>query len=605
MADLGPIKTITLRNISLMTLLKDVKERCAAAFIAAFDPNKYPEAFPNGEVTIEITPATNRKFGHYQCNSAMKLTKLLEAPPRAVAEAVCKQLNDEPMFAKVEVAGPGFINITLSNVYLSTGVNELTTDSERLGCRKTEQAKKVVIDFSSPNIAKEMHVGHLRSTIIGDAIARVLEFCGHEVKRINHVGDWGTQFGMLITYLTEQGADIQSMNLPDLVTAYKQSKIQFDNDPEFKQESQQAVVELQAGNPKIREMWEATCKISRIAFEEVYKILDINLQERGESFYNDKLPQVIEDLSTKNLIQESDGAKCIFIPGFTNREGEPLPLIVQKGDGGYNYATTDIAALKYRLQQEQFTESNGANWLIYVTDSGQSQHFSMVFAACQLAKYYSPADARVDHVPFGLVLRTDGKKFKTRDGETFRLIDLLHTAQEKAYEKLSAREHDSLSTDDLESMAKTLGINAVKYADLACNRISDYTFSFDRMLQFEGNTAAFICYAYVRVQSIKRKVGVNISDIKDSITIETPEEIELALLLLQFPDVITGFTDDLLPNRLTEYLYNVAEQFHAFFHNCRVGGTDQQNSRLLLCEVVATVLAKGMQLLGLKPLEKM
>lgn len=605
MADLGPIKTITLRNISFMTLLEDVKKRCVAALAAEFEPSKYPEAFPNGEVIIEITPATNRKFGHYQCNSAMKLTKLLGVPPRTIAEAVSQQLNDEPMFAKVEVAGPGFINITLSNEYLTTGVNGLATDTERLGCTKTDRPKKVVIDFSSPNIAKEMHVGHLRSTIIGDSIARVLEFCGHEVKRINHVGDWGTQFGMLITYLTEQNTDVQSMSLTELVTAYKQAKIQFDNDPEFKQESQQAVVELQAGNPKMREVWEATCKISRIAFEEVYAILDVKLQERGESFYNDKLPQAIEDLSNKDLIQESDGAKCIFLPGFTNREGEPLPLIVQKGDGGYNYATTDIAALRFRTQQEQFADGDGANWLIYVTDAGQSQHFSMVFAACQLANYYDPTKIRVDHVPFGLVLRADGKKFKTREGETLRLIDLLHTAQEKAFEKLEAREHGSISADELDSMAKILGINAVKYADLACNRISDYTFSFDRMLQFEGNTAAFICYAYVRVQSIKRKIAVNISDIKESIAIQTPEETELALLLLQFPDVITSFTEDLLPNRLTEYLYNVAEQFHAFFHNCRVEGTEQQNSRLLLCEVVATVLAKGMQLLGLKPLQKM
>lgn len=577
-----------------MTPLETVKLRCLQACAAEF-PNQ-------GALEIEITPATNRKFGHYQCNSAMKLTKIINLPPRAIAEKISAQLANDPIFARVEIAGPGFINFTLSEAFLSQELNAHLNDP-RLGCAIATPDKKqrVIIDFSSPNIAKEMHVGHLRSTIIGDAIARVLEFLGHDVLRINHVGDWGTQFGMLITYLMKTNAQVSSMDLTALLNAYRNAKIEFDADPIFKQEAQQAVVALQSGDPHILEIWRLICEVSRRAFAQVYQILDIKLQERGESFYNPMLPEVVADLTAKGLITESDGAKCVYIPGFANREGDPLPLIVQKTDGGYNYATTDIAALRQRVTKEHGT------WLIYVTDAGQSQHFSMVFAACRLAKYYDPNLVRVDHVPFGLVLRADGKKFQTRSGDTERLIDLLHMAQTKALEKLSARPHTDLSKQDLHSMSQILGINAIKYADLANNRTSDYSFSFDRMLQFEGNTAAFICYAYVRVQSIKRKVNVDIDALLSTqkIHLQTPEEIELGLQLLQFPDTINVMVNELMPNRLTEYLFALAEKFHVFFHNCRVEGVPEQNSRLLLCEITARTLNLGLQLLGLQPLTKM
>ncbi len=587
-----------------MTLLAQIQQQCSQAL-----QQLYPDYLAQLPISsVEITPATNSKFGHYQCNSAMKLAKILGKAPKMIADQMRDHLLNSPAaggvsFANIEVAGPGFINFTLSNQYLEQTLNQQIHDPKH-GCDVKQNNTRVVIDFSSPNIAKEMHVGHLRSTIIGDCIARVLEFTNHKVLRLNHVGDWGTQFGMLIAYLTQQNLDlakIQQLTLTDLVTAYKASKVEFDNDPQFKQKAQLAVVALQQGDAASQQIWQAICAISRTAFEQVYKILDIKLLERGESFYNPYLPKIIADLEQKNLITVSDGAKCIFLDGFTNREGEPLPLMVQKSDGGYNYATTDLAALNHRVKDEQ------ANWIIYVTDAGQSQHFAMVFAASRLAHYYDPAKVRVDHVPFGLVLRADGKKFKTRSGDTARLIDLLEDAVDAARDILVQRNYTDVSGDELEQMAQTLGINAIKYADLANNRVSDYSFSLERMLQFEGNTAAFLCYAYVRIQSIKRKVAQNIDAMlkHETISLQTAEEIDLGLKLLQFSEVIQNFQQDLLPSRLAEYLFHVAEKFHTFFHNCRVEGVPEQNSRLLLCEATSRVLAQGLELLGLKPLNKM
>lgn len=587
-----------------MTLLKQIQQQCSTALNQLYSGHEAIFATQQ----IEITPSTNSKFGHYQCNSAMKLSKLLDRSPRTIAQELCDQLlqqdtQQSPMYSSIEVAGPGFINFTLSAQFLSKQINAQLRDP-RHGCVKINPGQKAIVDFSSPNIAKEMHVGHLRSTIIGDCIARTLEFLGYEIQRINHVGDWGTQFGMLITYLTKQNFNLQQirdMDLANLLSIYRASKVEFDTDNEFKQQAQQAVVVLQNGDPHLLQIWEAICHCSRMAFEQIYKILDIKITERGESFYNPYLPLLLADLEQKKLITISDGAKCVYIDGFTNREGEPLPLIVQKSDGGYNYATTDMAAFKHRVEIEHGT------WLIYVTDAGQSQHFAMVFAACKLAGYYNPISIRVDHVPFGLVLRADGKKFQTRAGDTERLIDLLESAINAALAILTTRNYADVSTDELQHMAHVLGINAIKYADLACHRTNDYIFSLDRMLQFEGNTAAFLCYAYVRIQSIKRKTHANINNLinKEQIDLHTPEEIALAVHLLRFTETINNFTVELLPHRLTEYLYNLAEKFHSFFHNCRVEGAKEQNSRLLLCEAVARVLAQGLELLGLQLLDKM
>lgn len=588
-----------------MTLLARIKQQCIDGLNQLYGTTE--QLFTLDD--IEITPATNSKFGHYQCNSAMKLAKILSKPPRAIAEEMRDYLlqqqsqNGTDMFASIEVAGPGFINFTLSCNYLSNALNIQYKDPKH-GCETIATPQKAIVDFSSPNIAKEMHVGHLRSTIIGDCIARTLEFLGYEVLRLNHVGDWGTQFGMLIALIKDEQLTLQqvrSMDLSELLTLYRAAKLKFDADAEFKLRAQRAVVGLQKGDEDALQYWSAICTSSRTAFEQIYAILNIKIQERGESFYNPKLPLIIEDLEQKHLITVSDGAKCIYLDGFTNREGDPLPLMVQKSDGGYNYATTDMAALRHRVQDEH------GSWLIYVTDAGQSQHFNMVFAACRLAKYYDPEKVRVNHVPFGLVLRADGKKFQTRSGETERLIDLLQTAIDKAKDILATRNYQDVTATELQEMANILGINAVKYADLANNRTSDYVFNLDRMLQFEGNTAAFLCYAYVRIQSLKRKTGVDINDLAmhHTIVLQTPEEIDLGLQILRFNEVINSFTKELMPNRITDYLYHLAEKFHVFFHNCRVEGTNEQNSRILLCEAVAKILAQGLSLLGLQPLLRM
>jgi len=587
-----------------MNLPALIKQHCATALSLA-----YPQVnYVLDTSLLEVTLATQEKFGHYQLNSAMKLAKLIGDTPRKIAEALVIQLKQLPEFSeyysKIDIAGPGFINFHLNTHFIEKTLSAQLSDP-RLGVPLPEKRLKVVVDFSSPNIAKEMHVGHLRSTIIGDALSRILSFLGHDVLRLNHVGDWGTQFGMLIVYLKETMPTINdqtlaALSLNDLQNAYQAAKKLFDLDADFKQKAQLEVVKLQSGGAEQLALWRAICDISRIAYNTIYDLLDVHLIERGESFYNPLLPDVIQTLEQQKLLQISEGAKCVFLAGFTNREGETLPLILQKSDGGYNYATTDMAALKHRLTVEQ------SDWLIYVTDSGQSLHFKMVFAAGEKAHFYDPSKVRLDHVPFGLVLKADGKKFQTRSGDTERLIDLIHTAIKLAAQKLT--EHNpSIHPEELAISSKILGINAIKYADLSCHRLSDYVFSYEKMLKFEGNTAAFLLYAYVRIQSIQRKTGVDITAILDKtkLSLEEPIEISLALLTCQFSEVLHDAARELLPNRLTDYLYRLAEKFHVFFHQCRVEGSPKQNSRLLLCEAVAKTLHQGMQLLGLKPLEKM
>lgn len=562
---------------------------------------------------LEVSQATQEKFGHYQFNGAMKLTKVLGETPRKIAEKMVDSLNQLPQtkewVSHIEIAGPGFINFTLnSNFILKTLKAELS--DPQLGIKLPAHPARVVIDFSSPNIAKEMHVGHLRSTIIGDCLARVLTFMGHNVLRLNHVGDWGTQFGMLIAYLKKTVPEITNpetptMELSQLAAYYQASKKLFDADPAFKLKAQQEVVLLQSGGETERRIWEHICAVSRQAYQAIYDLLDVTLIERGESFYNPFLAPLIAELEQRGLLDVSDGAKCLFLDGFVNREGEPLPLILQKKDGGFNYATTDMATLRHRVAVEKGT------WLIYVTDAGQSQHFQMVFEAGKKGGFYTPDVVQVDHVPFGLVLKPDGKKFQTRSGETERLIDLLHTAIQLSKEKLKEHNPD-ISETELNHSAQILGIDSIKYADLSCHRLSDYIFSYDKMLKFEGNTAAFVLYAYVRIQSIQRKLNITPAvllktnqDMAMRIDLSEPAEISLALLTCQFSEVLESVARELLPNRLTDYLHRLAEKFHVFFHHCRVEGAPNQTSRLLLCQAVANVLLKGIELLGLKPLEKM
>ena len=578
----------------MFSLIELVIEKCRQAVNTA-----YPEL--STEI-IEVTSTSHAKFGHYQLNSAMRFAKILGKPPRIIAENIIAKLNKEDLFSNISIAGAGFVNFTLADHFLEQNIKLLVKSGKFSWEQSTVLSdNKVIIDFSSPNITKDMHVGHLRSTIIGDCLARILEFLNYEVLRINHIGDWGTQFGMLIAYLKINNKLSQTLTPSFLVDYYKQAKSLFDTDLNFKKTAQQEVVLLQSGDQDSLTIWKNICEISAQAYREIYQLLDIKIIDRGESFYNGMLRQVVDDFEEKHLLQESDGAKCIYLPGFINREQEPLPIIIQKSDGGYNYATTDLAAIKHRVQQEH------ANWLIYVTDSGQSLHFSMIFAAAKQVGYLQNDMPLVDHVPFGLVLRSDGKKFKTREGDTEKLKDLIIRAILKAKDLLLIRNPDLLETE-LENMAHIMGINAIKYADLSNNRNSDYMFNYEKMLQFTGNTAAFLSYAYVRINSIKNKIAINIEDlINSNVKIQLIENYErdLAIRICRFQDAVKASLSELMPNRLTDYLYLLAEEFHAFFHHCRVEGSASQDSRILLCEAVAKILAMGFNLLGLKLINKM
>lgn len=558
------------------------------------------------DTPIEIAQSTQEKFGDYQFNSAMKLSKIVQQSPRAIAEQISKNViltdHDTPFIQKMEIAGPGFINITIDPLYLSRAIRQILDDSH-LGIPKPKHPKKVIIDFSSPNTAKEMHVGHLRSTIIGDSLARLFEFLRYDVLRLNHIGDWGTAFGMLIAFIKECHPEVaegkQRTDLTRLVLWYKEAKARFDAEPEFKKKSQLEVVALQSGDPAALKIWKIICDISQIAYQEIYDLLDIKLIQRGESFYNPMLQNVVADLDAKGLIQVSDGAKCVFVEGFQNRDGSTLPLMLQKSDGGYTYDTTDMAAIRQRIAEEK------GDRLIYVTDAGQGIHFQMIFKAAELAGYLDPTKVEVNHVPFGLVLGPDGKKFRTRSGETERLIDLITNGIQQA-DKILREKNPEMGETERKTLSHRLGIAAIKYADLSCHRLSDYTFSYDRMLRFEGNTAAFLMYSYVRVEGIKRKVQVDIATLKDHpISLEHPSEIALGMKICQFYETLQQVERDLLPNRLTDYLYGLAEKFNAFFRDCRVEGSPQQSSRLLLCEATARTLKQGLHILGVETVEKM
>jgi arginyl-tRNA synthetase len=583
----------------MKSILTAIESNARQALEAAFGSFSLDAELLRADVTVSTQP----QFGHYQCNSALKLSRALKMPPRQVAEKIVAHFKSDGI-ASLEIAGPGFINITLTPSFIATQLRQVEGDP-RLGIPLPEKPLRIVVDFSSPNIAKELHVGHLRSTIIGDALARLFEFLGHDVLRLNHIGDWGTQFGMLIAHMRSVAPDALAgrakIDLVELMRLYQASKKRFDEDPEFKKQAQLQVVRLQAGDTESKSAWETICEISRRAFQEIYALLDVRLTERGESFYNADLPLVVRDLGEKGLLTLSEGAHCLFLEGFAGQDGLPLPMIVQKSDGGYNYDTTDMAALRHRTRVEH------ADRIIYVTDAGQSLHFAMLFKAAEKAGYLDPSQVRVDHVPFGVVLGPDGKKFKTRSGQTEKLVDLLLEAVTRAKAVMQERLPD-LSEEELERAARILGIDAVKYADLSSNRIKDYVFSYDRMLSFEGNTAAFLLYAYVRIQSIKRKVGKEIEALiagPAAVSLEHPVEEALALHVCQFGDVLRVMSDELLPNRLCDYLYELSEKFHAFFRDCRVEGSSLEESRLLLCEAVARTLARGLDILGLKILDRM
>ncbi|TVQ13322.1 MAG: arginine--tRNA ligase [Leptolyngbya sp. DLM2.Bin27] len=555
-----------------------------------------------------LVPTSNPKFGDYQANLAMSLAKPLKQKPRDIATQIVEHLDLGDLCEPPEIAGPGFINLRLKTEYLADQLRAMQADP-RLGVAPVKAPQKVIVDFSSPNIAKEMHVGHLRSTIIGDSIARVQEFMGHDVLRLNHVGDWGTQFGMLITQLKEAcpealAAD-SAVDIGDLVAFYKQAKKRFDEDEDFKTRSREAVVGLQAGEETSIKAWQVLCEQSRQAFQQLYDRLAISIQERGESFYNPLLAGVVTDLDALGLLVENQGAKVVFAEGFTNKAGDPLPVIIQKTDGGYNYATTDLAAIRYRTQQD------AADRVLYVVDAGQGNHFAQVFQVAAKAGWI-PDGVELTHVPFGVVQGEDGKKFKTRSGDTVKLKDLLDEAVSRARADLEARiqaEERQESEAFIHNVAEAVGIGAVKYADLSQNRTSNYIFSFDKMLALQGNTAPYMLYAYVRVQGISRKGNIDLDHLPAEARVYLGDDTEFALArhLLQLDEVLGEVAQDLYPNRLCQYLFELSQKFNQFYDRCSVlqAAEPQRTSRLLLCDLTAKTLKLGLSLLGIRVLERM
>ncbi|MEM8628830.1 MAG: arginine--tRNA ligase [Chlamydiota bacterium] len=555
----------------------------------------------DSEDLIEIAPCLREELGHHQTNIAFRIAKSLGKAPLELARALEEKLCLQNIAQSVQVTPPGFINVTWDQSFLAENLQALLADP-MLGISPPKK-ERIVVEFSSPNIAKELHVGHLRSTIIGESLARLLEFQGHDVLRLNHIGDWGTQFGMLIAYIfsyKEQEWNSASLTLERLMEWYREAKRCFDEDEEFRKKGQKAVVALQGGDPAYRAVWEQICAISRTAFEEIYSLLGVEIQERGESFYQPEMPAMVEELERRGVVELSGGAKCIFVPGFTNREGEPMPFMVQKSDGGYTYDTTDLAALRQRVEVEK------ADRIIVVTDSGQALHFQLLFGAAVKAGYYSREKVRMDHVTFGLVLGENRKKFKTRSGDTEKLVDLLNQAVEKAH--LLVREKSpNLPEKEQAFLARVLGISSVKYADLASQRQKDYVFSYARMLRFEGNTAIFLLYSYVRMLGIQRNISTDPKTLLRSNMphVEHPSEVALCLHLLRFADIIAFISSNLEPHHLCEYLYQLAEKFNAFFRDCRVKGASEQNGRLCLVEAARQVLEKGLCILGIPIIERM
>ena len=581
--------------------------------------NKFSE-FDNFKKNI-IVPSSKEEFGDYQSNISLILSKCYGKNPKIIASEIIKLVKKNKeiidIVESLEVAGPGFINISVKkNIFVEKLIENLKCQRVGIPLAYSENDKdinkKIIVDFSSPNIAKEMHVGHLRSTIIGDSISRIYELRGYDVLRINHVGDWGTQFGMLIAYLKDEFPknlnNISEIDIGDLVSFYKKSKIKFDNQAEFQRKAREEVIKLQSGNKDSIAAWKLLCNQSRKEFDLIYKVLNINIKERGESFYNTFLKSIVEELKLKNIAEEDDGAQCVFLDGLTNKEGGSLPLIIQKKDGGYNYATTDLAAIKYRFSEKD--KGDGAKKIIYVTDQGQSNHFYGIFQVAHKAKWI-PENCEAIHVPFGLVQGNDGKKLKTREGKTIRLKDLLKESINRAKEDLLVRIKSEKREEDNQFIDKTsmvIGIGAVKYADLSQNRITNYQFSFDKMLALNGNTAPYLLYTLVRIAGINRKNDFKGDNFKnDLIAYENLYEWKLLKKLLKYDEIILSVENDLMPNRLCNYLFELCQTFNRFYDQLPILKADKKIriSRLALCSLTEKTLRLSLNLLGIETLERM
>ncbi len=582
--------------------IEQLKHRFEQALVAAFGP-EYARVDPI------LVPASNPKFGDYQSNIALSINKQLGQAPRAIAEQIVKHLNVSDFCESPTVAGPGFINLALKTSYLEAQIKAIQADP-RLGVTLTKNPKRVIVDYPSPNIAKEMHVGHLRPAVIGDCISRILEFLGHDVLRISHVGDWGTPFGMLIIHLQtaypEALKTTGTLDMGNLSTFYRQAKQQFDEDENFREAARLAVVKLQAGDEETLLAWKIVCALSSRAYQVIYHLLGIApFIERGESFYNLLLPEVVKDLEAAGLLVEDEGAKCVFLEGFTNKEGKPLPLIIQKSNGGYNYATTDLAAIRYRVQEDK------AQRVIYPVGAEQTNHFAQIFQVGRRAGWITD-DVEFVHAPFGLVLGEDSKKLKTRSGESVRLRDLLEEAIARTRADLEARlqEEGRHETEEFKAaVAQAVGISAIKYADLSQNRTSNYIFSYDKTLNLQGNTAPYLMYAYVRVQGISRKGQIDFEQLGADAKMLLREETELVLSkhLLQLSEILSYVEADLLPNRLCQYLFELSQKFNQFYDQCPVlsAAEPSRTSRLVLCDLTARTLKLGLSLLGISVVERM
>ena len=603
----------------MQTIFKELTKSFEETLLESLIKNEKKEEFEKIRKNL-INQASKEEFGDYQCNICLVLSKIYKSNPREIAIAFIETLKENKKISNLcenlEIAGPGFINIKLKNKVLIEAIKS-NIKCPRAGVplfhkNNSHSQKKVIVDFSSPNIAKEMHVGHLRSTIIGDSISKIFEFRGYIVLRLNHIGDWGTQFGMLITQLKDLYSsdlkEIDRIKISDLVEFYKASKKRFDNETEFQKRSREEVVQLQSGDKKSIEAWKLLCNQSRKEFDQIYKTLNIKIKERGESFYNPFLKSIIEDLNYKRILVEDQGAKCVFLDGMTNKEGNPLPLIIQKKDGGFNYATTDLAALRYRFNKEPYGDN--AARIIYVTDHGQSNHFAGVFQVAKRANWI-PKDCEVNHVPFGLVQGIDGKKLKTREGDTIKLKDLLSESVKRAKEDLLKRlENESRFENDdfILNTSKVIGIGAVKYADLSQNRITNYQFSFEKMLSLNGNTAPYLLYTLVRISGINRKNNMTDEAINlESISYSHDLEWKLIRKLLKFDEVIISIEKDLMPNRLCNYLFELCKTFNRFYDQVPIlkGEIDTKISRLTLCALTEKTLKLSLELLGIETLERM
>ena len=551
-----------------------------------------------------VITASKPEFGDYQSNGVMSVAKKIGSKPRELAnlvvEAIAAQSN--PLIERLEVAGPGFINIHLSDAALIQRANEIEGDLGKL-IPQADAPKKIVVDYSSPNLAKEMHVGHLRGTIIGDCLARVLEKQGHEIIRQNHVGDWGTQFGMLISYMRELGeahGDLPTQ-LADLESFYRAAKQRFDEDPEFANIARSSVVKLQGGDEEHLTAWQLFIDESLKHCQAVYDKLNVTLSRKdlkAESFYNKELEGVVKKLEDAALLSVSDGARCVFLPEFTGKDGEPLPVIIQKTDGGYLYATTDLAAVAYRSFTLQADRS------LYVVDARQSLHFQQVFAVARAAGFASE-NISLEHIAYGTMMGKDGRPFKTRSGDTIKLVDLLDEAIRRAHE-LVAEKNPGLEDAAYSEIAEKVGIAAVKYADLSKNRTSDYVFDWSSMLSFEGNTAPYLMYAYARIRSILRKQESGLENIQITTATEAAER-NLLLKILQLPEIVDMVARDCYPNFLCNYLYELAGLFMRFYESCPIlkAEPELRDSRLALSALAAATLQQGLGLLGIETLEQM